>query len=106
MNNGEWMQLSDASHSRESGNQTAFTGKAVVAPKAVWIPARAPLGRNDGASARSEFPARWVLVTIVPLGFNAFTTYPEKNPTLTIMALAVRTARYIVDEVKRLNLRA
>jgi choline dehydrogenase-like flavoprotein len=32
---------------------------------------------------------------------SPFVTLPEKNPTLTIMALAVRTARHIADESKR-----
>jgi len=40
------------------------------------------------------------------VGGSAFTTYNEKNPTLTIMALAVRTARFMADEVKKRNLKA
>jgi choline dehydrogenase-like flavoprotein len=32
---------------------------------------------------------------------SCFTTYPEKNPTLTIMALAVRTARYMRDQARQ-----
>lgn len=32
---------------------------------------------------------------------SCFTTFPEKNPTLTIMALAVRAARYMTAEVKK-----
>jgi len=32
---------------------------------------------------------------------SCFTTFPEKNPTLTIMALAVRAAGHISDEVRR-----
>jgi choline dehydrogenase-like flavoprotein len=32
---------------------------------------------------------------------SPFVTLPEKNPTLTIMALAVRTARHIADQSKR-----
>ena len=28
---------------------------------------------------------------------SPFVTFPEKNPTLTIMALAVRAARYITE---------
>jgi choline dehydrogenase-like flavoprotein len=35
---------------------------------------------------------------------SCFTTFPEKNPTLTIMALAVRTARYMAEEIKKGNL--
>ena len=35
---------------------------------------------------------------------SPFTTFPEKNPTLTIMALSVRTARYIAEEVRKRNL--
>jgi hypothetical protein len=32
----------------KAGIQTAFSGDAVVTAKLSWIPARAPLGRNDG----------------------------------------------------------
>ena len=35
---------------------------------------------------------------------SCFTTFPEKNPTLTIMALAVRAAAYIAKEAKSGNL--
>ncbi|HEY8549862.1 MAG TPA: GMC family oxidoreductase [Vicinamibacterales bacterium] len=35
---------------------------------------------------------------------SPFVTFPEKNPTLTIMALAVRTARYIAEERRKNNL--
>jgi choline dehydrogenase-like flavoprotein len=35
---------------------------------------------------------------------SCFTTFPEKNPTLTIMALAVRTARYMTSEIRKGNL--
>ncbi|MEW5978105.1 MAG: GMC family oxidoreductase [Acidobacteriota bacterium] len=35
---------------------------------------------------------------------STFTTFPEKNPTLTIMALAVRSARYITEERRKGNL--
>jgi choline dehydrogenase-like flavoprotein len=35
---------------------------------------------------------------------SCFVTFPEKNPTLTIMALAVRTARYMTGEAKKGNL--
>ena len=35
---------------------------------------------------------------------SCFTTFPEKNPTLTIMALAVRAARYIAGERRKGNL--
>ena len=35
---------------------------------------------------------------------SCFTTFPEKNPTLTIMALAVRAARHIAEERKKGNL--
>jgi choline dehydrogenase-like flavoprotein len=32
---------------------------------------------------------------------SPFVTFPEKNPTLTIMALAVRTSRYIAEQRKK-----
>lgn len=35
---------------------------------------------------------------------SCFVTFPEKNPTLTIMALAARASRYMADEVRKGNL--
>jgi choline dehydrogenase-like flavoprotein len=35
---------------------------------------------------------------------SSFVTFPEKNPTLTIMALAARASRYMSDEVRKGNL--
>ncbi len=35
---------------------------------------------------------------------SSFTTFPEKNPTLTIAALAVRSARYLADQRRKGNL--
>jgi choline dehydrogenase-like flavoprotein len=35
---------------------------------------------------------------------SSFTTYCEKNPTLTIMALAVRAAEYMTNQVRKRNL--
>ena len=32
---------------------------------------------------------------------SCFPTFPEKNPTLTIMALAVRTAQYMLETARR-----
>jgi choline dehydrogenase-like flavoprotein len=32
---------------------------------------------------------------------SCFTTFPEKNPTLTIMALSVRAARYIAEQRRK-----
>jgi choline dehydrogenase-like flavoprotein len=34
---------------------------------------------------------------------SCFVTFPEKNPTLTIMALAVRTARQMKAEARGLS---
>jgi choline dehydrogenase-like flavoprotein len=35
---------------------------------------------------------------------SSFVTFPEKNPTLTIMALSVRASRYMSEQVKKGNL--
>jgi len=34
----------------------------------------------------------------------AFASSPDKNPTLTIMALAMKSAEYLTDEMKKGNL--
>jgi choline dehydrogenase-like flavoprotein len=62
-------------------------------------------GKNLRTSVlRSYSPAHEVKNLFVVVG-SAFTTYPEKKPSLTIMALAARTVRFVAAEVTRRNLK-
>jgi len=62
------------------------------------------MGNDPRTSVLNAFnQAREVKNLFVTDG-SCFTTFPEKNPTLTIMALAVRTARYMIQEARKGNL--
>jgi len=63
------------------------------------------MGRNDRTSVLNSYCQAHEVKNLFVVGGSAFTTYPEKNPTLTIMALAVRTARFIAEETKKRNLK-
>jgi choline dehydrogenase-like flavoprotein len=62
------------------------------------------MGRDKRTSVLNAYCQSHEVPNLFVVGGSAFTTYPEKNPTLTIMALAVRTARYMAEEVKKRNL--
>ena len=64
------------------------------------------MGRDKRTSVLNSNCQAHEVNNLFVVGGSAFTTYNEKNPTLTIMALAVRTARFIADEVKKRNLKA
>jgi choline dehydrogenase-like flavoprotein len=62
------------------------------------------MGTDSKTSVLNSYCQAHEVKNLFVVGGSAFTTYSEKNPTLTIMALAVRTARFIADEVKKNNL--
>lgn len=64
------------------------------------------MGKSKRTSVLNSYCQAHEVKNLFVVGGSAFTTYSEKNPTLTIMALAVRTARYVADEVKKGNLKA
>ncbi len=64
------------------------------------------MGKDKRTSVLNSYCQAHEVKNLFVVGGSVFTTYNEKNPTLTIMALAVRTARFIADEVKKRNLKA
>ncbi len=64
----------------------------------------ARMGNDPRASVVNPFCQAHEVKNLFLVDGSCFTTFPEKNPTLTIMALAVRTARYIASEVRKGNL--
>ena len=59
------------------------------------------MGADPRTSALNSFCQAHDVANLFVVDGSPFVTLPEKNPTLTIMALAVRTARYIADARKR-----
>jgi len=62
------------------------------------------MGSDPRTSALNSFNQAWEVKNLFVTDGSCFTTFPEKNPTLTIMALAVRTARHIISETRKGNL--
>ena len=63
------------------------------------------MGKDRRTSVLNSYCQAHEVRNLFVVGGSAFTTYPEKNPTLTIMALAVRASRFVAAEVKKGNLR-
>ncbi len=62
------------------------------------------MGNNPKTSVLNAYCQAHEVKNLFVVDGSCFTTFPEKNPTHTIMALAVRTARYMADQVKKGNL--
>ncbi|HVG39309.1 MAG TPA: GMC family oxidoreductase, partial [Pyrinomonadaceae bacterium] len=62
------------------------------------------MGSDPRASVLNSYCQTHEIPNLFVVDGSSFVTFPEKNPTLTIMALAVRSARYIASERKKRNL--
>lgn len=58
------------------------------------------MGNNPRTSVLNKFCQAHDVANLFIVDGSCFVTFPEKNPTLTIMALAARTAQYITHQVK------
>ncbi len=58
------------------------------------------MGNDPRTSVVNSFCQAHDVKNLFVLSGSCFTTMPEKNPTHTIMALSVRAARYITNEVR------
>ncbi|MBL8208648.1 MAG: GMC family oxidoreductase [Blastocatellia bacterium] len=59
------------------------------------------MGRNPKTSVLNSFCQAHEIKNLFVVDASCFTTFPEKNPTLTIAAIAVRTARYIAEQRRK-----
>jgi len=59
------------------------------------------MGADPKTSVLNPFCRAHDVANLFVVDGSPFVTFPEKNPTLTIMALAVRTARHIAEATKR-----
>ena len=62
------------------------------------------MGADPRSSVLDPFCRAHDVPNLFVVDGSPFVTLPEKNPTLTIMALAVRTARHIADATRRRDL--
>lgn len=59
------------------------------------------MGRNKKTSVLNAYNQAHEVKNLFVVDGSSFTTFPEKNPTLTIAALSARAARYIVEQKKK-----
>jgi choline dehydrogenase-like flavoprotein len=62
------------------------------------------MGKDQKTSVLNSYCQAHDVKNLFVVDGSCFTTFPEKNPTLTIAALAVRSARYIAEQRRRGNL--
>ena len=63
------------------------------------------MGNDPKTSVLNSYCQSHDVKNLFAISAGAFPSLPEKNPTHTVMALAVRAARYIMDETKKGNMR-
>ena len=61
------------------------------------------MGNDSKTSVLNAFNQSHDIKNLYVVDGSCFVTFPEKNPTLTIMALAVRAARHMTNNAKGLN---
>lgn len=62
------------------------------------------MGADPKTSVLNSFCQTHEIPNLFVVDGSCFTTFPEKNPTLTIMALAARSARHIIEQKRKRNL--
>jgi choline dehydrogenase-like flavoprotein len=62
------------------------------------------MGARPSASVTNSWSQTWDVKNVFVADGGVFASNADKNPTLTIMALAWRTADRILDEMRRGNL--
>ena len=62
------------------------------------------MGADPKTSVTNPFGQSHDVKNLFVVDASPFVTFPEKNPTLTIMALALRSARYLTEERRKGNL--
>jgi len=59
------------------------------------------MGENPRTSVLNKYCQAHDVRNLFVVDGSCFVTFPEKNPTLTIMALAVRTAQFMFEQAKK-----
>lgn len=66
----------------------------------------ARMGDNPKSSVLNKYCQSHDVANLFIADGSSFTAYPEKNPTLTVMAMSLRAAEYLADQLKKGNLKA
>ena len=62
------------------------------------------MGNNRRMSVLNPFCQAWDCKNLFATDGAPFVSNADKNPTLSIMALAWRTSEYVADQVKKMNI--
>ena len=94
---GELLQAAGAKNIRTFANPSA--------PRwAVHEAGIARMGNDPKKSVLTKFQQTHDVRNLFVMDASGFTSNPCQNPTLTIMALCVRSCDYLMDEMKRGNI--
>jgi len=63
----------------------------------------ARMGKQAGDSVTNQFCQTWDVKNLFLMDGSVLPSNPDKNPTLTILALAWRSCEYLMDEMKKGN---
>jgi choline dehydrogenase-like flavoprotein len=83
------------------GMEMALTNGLVMGGFASHEVGTIRLGKDQKTSVLNAHNQAHEVKNLFVVDGSSFTTFPEKNPTLTIAALSVRAARYIVEQKKK-----
>jgi choline dehydrogenase-like flavoprotein len=62
------------------------------------------MGTNPKKSVTNQWNQCWEVPNLLLNDASSFCSNPDKNPTLTIMALAWRASDHLVEEMRKGNL--
>jgi choline dehydrogenase-like flavoprotein len=62
------------------------------------------MGLSARDSVVNQFGQSWSVKNLFVMDGGVFTSHPNKNPTLSILALSWRSSAYLVDEARKGNL--
>jgi choline dehydrogenase-like flavoprotein len=100
-----WKDMREkAAEMMHAAKATMVTGESAPGGFASHETGTARMGVDPRASVLTPHCQAHDVKNLFVVDGSCFTTFPEKNPTLTIMALAVRAARRITEEKKKGNL--
>jgi choline dehydrogenase-like flavoprotein len=62
------------------------------------------MGMSSRDSDVNQFGQSWSVKTLFLMDGGVFASSPDKNPTLTILALSWRNSAYLVEQAKKGNI--
>ncbi|WP_256199350.1 GMC oxidoreductase [Verrucomicrobium spinosum] len=62
------------------------------------------MGPDEATSIANQYCQTWEVKNLFLMDGSVLPSNPDKNPTLTILALAWRGSEYLMEEMKRGNI--